>query len=448
MSGLFSQSSSITTTSIDTFAIYGWSTLPSAETGNKFYWPIANVFELVRTNVSDNTPTPPWSTPDLFFSPRQFNHVNSSSLSKEYSIMTVGIGASLDCRYVGSSQKLDEFEFGWNVTGPSPSDLKVDFPVHRLNLEQILDECAAEYESQGWRPIGPAIYFPSKNITAYNGTACDPYIPIIERHSVSLYSNHSLYGVLCWPKLQIYNANVVLDSNNLVQDYEIHAILDNSTSPFSNPLQHLQGFNTYFQNGDVLSVDIGEEGADPPYEWPGLLTARIQNLSHPYSKQNPVTLMAAANRTFAQTFASFWALHSDSFLTKDPGPVASRGTAKYRIARMVPSIPAFAVTFSLLTLYIIAIMLVHRKRQEQITPRIPNSVGTIFPWIVHSRILRDLKGTSHLSSKLRNEYLDRLGKEYQFGWFRDEQGVVRLGLEESKYVFQTWKSGQMLPTGP
>ena len=68
----------------------------------------------------------------------------------------------------------------------------------------------------------------------------------------------------------------------------------------------------------------------------------------------------------------------------------------------------------------------------------PTSLGTLLPWIIHSRILKDFAGTAHLSNELRDEYLASLGKRYQFGWFVDEQGMVRLGLEESRYVFKAW----------
>ena len=459
MGGLFSQSSSIVRGSMDTFDIYRTSTLPTSETWNGTNWPMADAFELVRTTISDNTSAPAWSTQDLFFLPRQFNTVNSGSSPAKYNVMTIGIGTSLECRYVGSTDGQSNLAFGWNVTGPDLSDFDLDFPAHLeqdpnapLGLGSITgpmmvpaDECYVDYGAQELGPTRPATVFQGKGSTTDNGTACEPYLPVLWRTSESSHSNQTLYGILCWPKIKMYNASVVLDANNLVQDYELFATLDNSTSPFSNTPQHLLGFDNNFQLADAIGDSTGYHGqAIDPYDWPGLLTARIQNISHPDGSQNANDLTAAANRTFAQTFASFWALYSDNFLVKASEPTRSTGTASYQIARMIPSIPAFAVTFALLALYIIALVLICLQRRKQITPRVPKSLGTILPWIVRSRILKDFAGTTHLSSELREDYLDSLGKQYKFGWFKDERGVIRLGLEESRYVFKAWKPGEQL----
>ena len=109
---------------------------------------------------------------------------------------------------------------------------------------------------------------------------------------------------------------------------------------------------------------------------------------------------------------------------------------------MEPSTPAFAITISLLVLYMVGAMVLYIKRRKQVVPRMPVSLGTILPWVIHSRILKDFESTSHLLSKLRDEYLQSLEKTYQFGWFRDERGTVRLGLEDSRFVFEEWEEGQ------
>ena len=460
MGGLFFQGSSVIENSVSTFDIYAKSTLPSFDLStNSSVWPLADAFELVRTNLSDDTHAPPWATQDIFFLPRRYETVNSTSSPIEHNVVTVGISASLDCRYIGSTDGQSELAFGWNVTSPDPSVFALDFPAHFEErgrgpgdplgphdpIITTSDECFVYYGSV-LSSYEYATVFQGKADLDYQNHACDPYIPVLQRTPNSSHPNQTLQGILCWPRLELYNASVVLDVNSLVQHYELYATLDNSTSPFSNAPQHLQGFNDYFQNTDVIGDDTGSEGqAVLPYDWPGLLTARIQEMSHPNGLGHADSLIAAANRTWAQTFVAFWALYSDQFLTKATEPSApTTGTASYQVARMIPSIPAFTVTFTLQALYVIAAILVYLKRRQQVTPRVPQSLATIIPWIIHSRILKDFAGTAHLSSRLRDEYLSILGKKYQFGWFRDEQGVIRLGLEESKYVFKKWKPGEQV----
>ena len=73
----------------------------------------------------------------------------------------------------------------------------------------------------------------------------------------------------------------------------------------------------------------------------------------------------------------------------------------------------------------------------------PKSLGSIIPWIAHSRFLRDFQGTEHMSSDARDLYFNRLGKEYGFGWFKGVDGKVRLGVEEEPLLDRAGESEGM-----
>ena len=464
MGSLFFQASSVIDSSIGMSDVYGKSPLPTSTTWNSTDWNMADAFELVRTNVSDNAPAPmpPWSTHDMIFLPMHFDATDPKTLSLAYNVTTVGIGASLECTSAGATQGQEIFAFGLNNTGTDPAAFnltKYPDPASEIRLvpnpspglggvlgdvQQPYDECYVLYGKE--MPDGPATIFLPLTAANEDGKNCRPYLSVLDRIYKPTESNKTLYGILCWAQVHVYNASVITDANNLIQNYKLHSIMNESTSPFSNVQEHIENFMDMLLATSDVSVSKGYHGTRiGRYDWPGLLTARMRNLSHPDGVQNASILATAANRTFAQTFASFWALYSDQFLIRAPSPDKSGGTVSHQIARMVPSVPAFTVTFLLLILYIVAATTVSVKRREQVTPRIPNSIGTILPWIIHSRILKDFAGTAHLSSSLRDEFLQSLGKEYEFGWFRDEQGTVRLGLEESKYVTKAWVLGQQRP---
>lgn len=327
----------------------------------------------------------------------------------------------MECVSAGSTQGRNSLAFGLNTTGADPAkftlmkypDLTklktVPKPAPGLggrlgDVQEPYEECYVNYGKE--MAAGPATAFMPLTAATVNGNSCGPYLSVLERMYKPTETNESLYGILCWPRVRVYNASVTLDANDAVQKHELRSILNDTTSPFSHVQEHVQYFINMLYIASSLHVATGYHGSKiGRYDWPGLLTARMRNLSHSDGAQDATILAAAANQTFAQTFTSFWALYSDRFLIKAPQMDESLGTISYQVARMLPSIPAFTISFFLLTLYVLAAAIVYVKRRDLVTPRMPNSMGTIVPWIIHSRILEDFVGTANLSSSLRDEYL-------------------------------------------
>ncbi|KAL8946590.1 MAG: hypothetical protein Q9222_007034 [Ikaeria aurantiellina] len=461
MGGLFSQASSIVSTPIVLSNIYGASALPASAAWNSTDWDMSTALELVRTNISDGTPVPPWSTREMFFLPVHIDPSDSRISMSRYNISTTGIGASLEYKSAGASEGGKNLAFGLNISGSDPGAFTLNHysegsfglrqvPNPNLGLGGVTgpvqeapdDDCYLVYRKE--LPPGPATIFMSLTATNLRAHKCSPYLAVLNR--VYDISHNTILGVVCWPQIHMYTTSIAVDANKQVQKYDILSVLDKPRSPLSNVQEHVRFFMDMVLSESDLHQSRGYHGTRiGRYDWPGLLTARARNLTHPDGSQDADILATAANQTFAQTFASFWALYSDRFLTKAPNPDKFEGQVSYQLARMVPSIPAFTVTFLLLALYLIAATVVSVKRRKQSTPRVPNSLGTIMPWIIHSRIFRDFVGTAHLSSSLRDAFLRSLKKEYRFGWFRDEQGVVRLGVEESRYVTKAWVPGERRP---
>ena len=469
MGGLFAQSISTVQTDLIMTNVYGDSLLPNFATWNTTAWPLADVFEQIRTNVTDNTPVMPWSALDMYFLKQRFPAAQSTqSSSVAYNITTIGIGASLECRSGGSNTNISSnLAFGFNSTSSTLSDIIMEVPATMFEVSdpgapgfalspamESYDDCYIYYGSE--MEYGTATIFMGLNPSIANGndtkTACNSYVSVLDRVWESE-SNNTLYGILCWPALQAYNVTVVLDEKNLVQDYSIISALNSSSSPFANLQEHLSAFHIQLLDANSENANNDEGTLIDRYNWLGLLTARLRDQTPGYtnSAQNTSILAHFANYTYAQSFASFWALYSDDFLTKaspssssssSPSQPSGTGTASYQISRMEPSTPAFAISLSLLVLYVAAATILYIKRRQQVVPRMPISLGTILPWVVYSRILNDFTGTAHLSSSLRDEYLKSLAKRYRFGWFRDELGIVRLGLEDERFVFRRWVEGE------
>ncbi|MCJ1447898.1 MAG: hypothetical protein MMC23_008410 [Stictis urceolatum] len=239
----------------------------------------------------------------------------------------------------------------------------------------------------------------------------------------------------CAPTLVVQNFTITFDRTGQIRSY---TPTSEDSGPISaNANEFLGGFHTLFLQETFQSRDCeyAPQGGQMcgPYDWPGLLVARLHESSFPNtSLTTHDALLNASRQVYSRVFSTYFSLNRDVILETLPSPVpVTSGTAFEHGLRMIPSAPLFVTSCAILVLYIVILAAVFWQRRGPIAvPRMPNSIGTLLPWIVHSRMLKDFEGTHHLTSEARNVYLTRLGKTYGFGVFRGVDGKLRLALDQ------------------
>ncbi|MCJ1443972.1 MAG: hypothetical protein MMC23_004472 [Stictis urceolatum] len=78
----------------------------------------------------------------------------------------------------------------------------------------------------------------------------------------------------------------------------------------------------------------------------------------------------------------------------------------------------------------------------------PKTIGSLIPWVIHSRMLDDFEGLHYMKSDQRDAVLTKLGKQYGFGKFRGRDGKVRLGLEYKEYLLAEGESEDLQMPSP
>ena len=222
----------------------------------------------------------------------------------------------------------------------------------------------------------------------------------------------------------------------------IHSFMPTGTNITSGSLHDkftafMTQWHNQFQNWAWGSSGYGDEGIDSQpvslFDWPGLLLLRLHQQTEPNSSLLETSVLQNHVRTiYGQTFSTYMGTYYDQYLVNitDPAP-APDGLVYSRTLRMTPSIPLFAIAFVIVALYAVVFVILFFTRRNRFTgPRMPNSVGALIPWIVHSKMARDFEGTHQLSSRERGAYLKRLDKRYRFGEFVGADGTVRLALDQ------------------
>ena len=228
-----------------------------------------------------------------------------------------------------------------------------------------------------------------------------------------------------------YNVDQTIISNQPVDGYS------GRTATLRNANDMLAVYRARFMEAASLSRALGPT---TEYDWPGLLMGRVRDHSEVRS------ILELADNTWRWIFAIWFSLYRDNLLAArkegDASFSSPTGTVTSRQLRIMPSIPAFVVSILLIFLYLIGFLIVvWRRRHRYAGPRMPKTIGSIMPWVIHSTMLEDFQGVHYVSSKDRDNALQQMGRRYGFGRFRARNGRVTLGIEYEELLLASGAHG-------
>ncbi|KAI4162102.1 MAG: hypothetical protein LQ342_004272 [Letrouitia transgressa] len=392
---------------------------------------IDQAFSALRAELSDNATLPSWTTHDQSLMPVDFTALDpafSLSSKDNFNTTTAGIASSLNCVAVPDQVALNSSGPGVFTDEQGARSIRYKSTIPNTDKEVT---CSAP---SGYNSTFQSLFFvPMDDVSASNGSdatlfSCTTFSLIV---SVDVPTATNTFHI-CTPEVKLSNFNIIHDKEGNVFSSQA-SNHDLPASPMlKNQSELLTKYTTSFifqaglSKSEITIIDAVQ--ASTCYDWPGLLMTRLR------STLSTTSIPELADSMWRRVFANWFSTYRDQLLTRrqegDPSFTSTTGTATYREARMIPSIPAFALSVSLLTLYLVAfVFIVARRRHRYVGPRMPKTIGSIIPWVMHSRMLEDFEGMHYMCNRDRDEALARIGGRYGFGRFRARDGRVRLGIE-------------------
>ncbi|EXJ92242.1 hypothetical protein A1O3_00792 [Capronia epimyces CBS 606.96] len=439
MAGLFLPDIEDFTSSVDTVSQYTSTALPG-------YWVDQNdvnqAFSVLRAQLSDGGNLPSWTSHNLSFVPVVSNASAPVSFvanltSKVFGSTTSAIGSSLDCVDLPNQATLNGS--GPGIFTDSTGGQSVRFRPETAGVG-VNQTCTATYD---FNSSLQSIFFQAMELLDLtNGSTsnldldgCGGILLLVSgeasTQTISMYVCSSSISTSDW-RVQ-YDADQTIISQQAIDTASSHG-----TAVFRDAPDLLSFYRSKFMLAASFSL-LGP-GPTTEYDWPGLLMTRVRNSSTIRS------IPQLAADVWTRVFAIWFSLFRDNLLVLrnegDASFSAPTGTVTLRQSRIMPSIPAFVVSILLIFLYLVGfIVVIWRRRHRYAGPRMPNTIGSIIPWVIHSTMLDDFAGVHYVSSRDRDAALQRMGRRYGFGRFRGRHGRVTLGIEYEELLMASGAYG-------
>jgi len=398
------------------------------------FYRLNGAANLVRTNMSDGSRLPPWTTPEYAIVPLNIQPQDSDK-SATYSAKTLAFRAGLTCQAL-ENQNLDlSGRLGdvlirgfFNTTNVDSSPISClmtgDYPLNNGTRTP---------ETQGVRVL--------PTVDGFSNTPgdCAKNAVIVVESGGQLSLNkpvgdiYNFTVVGCRPWIRAMEVNVEFESDGNVLHSEEIPNTDRTEPAFKQGWKSLLGaFTESFTDTAKRSMFDYEESicGDPRFDWMGLLIARHRDtwFADPASR-NLSSLMNASSDVFGMIFASFVAQHREQ-LFDESGSSTRLPTLKHFLApRQRPSLVMFIIAITFIVLYLISFIIIFIRRRTSSPPRLPKSLGVIIAYCFASGMLQDFQHTYGMSTKQRDRHTHGQGKLYGFGWFTGTDGELHEGIE-------------------
>lgn len=250
------------------------------------------------------------------------------------------------------------------------------------------------------------------------------------------------FFMACQPRISIGEATVVVDSAGVLQEPAKDRIsLFNQSSEaidqfFTNGAQSLMDQSNLFIFRSLDSVWHNDSyGA----EYMHYFITRAAGDTHLTDPKQPIPTLqdveGPINKAYARLFAIWLSLSQELlFLPVDNGTANIPGFVITPEERLHLVTPLFIISEIILGIYTIVSILVYFQRPGRYLPSMPTSIGAVIALFAPSAALQDLQGTSHMTNKEREKFLNDLDYRYGYGSYIGSDGAVHVGIEKVPFV--------------
>ncbi|KAJ5908758.1 hypothetical protein N7495_001440 [Penicillium taxi] len=383
-------------------------------------------YDLIQTSITSGVPILPWSSPSHAFVPL---HLNNPDSSATYRSTTLGIGSNLECRSLSPSQ-----DYVHNKTSNA----------HHWRYFLFNDpstECRASMSVLKNEDAGISL---SMHFLAPDGNqtdACRTSSVLMVARWNYLYADpvtsNNTVALQCQPQVLLQNYSLTFDMRGQVlTHHHVPNTLITEGELYNNATVSLGQFNKVFSaipERYVGNTTSNGSYSISSYDWAGFLVARLYEREDPdFDSLEPVRLIKLSQKVYQWVYGTYFSLWRDVYLEPLAKPIPAVDAIVIKSSWfLVSSVPLLIIGLVIIVFDTFVVLVVFGTRRGRFKgPRLPRSIGSIIPWIVHSRMLRDFEGTHSWTNTQRSDHLSTLNKRYGFRMFMSPDNRWRFAVEE------------------
>ncbi|KAJ5984899.1 hypothetical protein N7522_012095 [Penicillium canescens] len=353
-------------------------------------------YNLIKDTLSTNHSILAWTTTNTSYFPFEIRQDDEYLDWKMYTARTRGIGVNLQCAEISSSNShIASENRTWTYT-PSQSSVDTNCKVelqptrhHRHSSNESIFLVAPKDSDLSCQK--------SFVLVSYGAaTAMD----------TSLSANPTAFH--CEPEIQIQDFDINFGAEGLIKSYSpVSGSMITGGLMFQNASDSLaaftQGFTRHHHGSALVTNEIYE-------------TSKLH-----FASQDQTALLGATKLVYQSTFSMHTSLWRDLYLDALPSeprvnPVNATVTAA--VWGIPPSDTTIVIMIIILSFdFAVLIAVFWLRRKYYNGPPVPRSIGSLMPWIAHSRMLSDIRGTVNWSETEQRDHLDALGRRFRYGQF-------------------------------
>ncbi|KAI9375465.1 hypothetical protein BJX61DRAFT_493857 [Aspergillus egyptiacus] len=386
-------------------------------------------YDLIQTSITSGVPLLPWTSTNHSFAPIAIHNPDPEST---YRAVTLGVGASLNCRALTISDNLVPSHDGPYWTYSPSKD-----PDRQCLVKMTPPRDPSDTFSLSINLLSP---IPKEEMDICQTST----VLILGRWNytaASGYTDDNTVALHCEPELLLRDFAIAFDQKGQILRYEeVPDTAITSGKMYENGTISLGQFNKVF--AAIPQSFYGEDSKTnstyvSSYDWAGFLVALLYKRDEsPITHLDPVHLANLSQTVYQWVYSTYFSLWRDIYLLplEDP-PVAEGATVVWRAWRMEPSVSSLIIAITIIALDTIVVMIVFGTRRGRFNgPRIPRSIGSVFPWVANSRMINDFRGTYGWTNVQREIHLEKLDKRYSFRLFLHQDNQWRYAVDEEPAV--------------
>lgn len=384
-------------------------------------------YDLIQTSITSGVPVLPWTSADQSFVPVW---VQDPEHDAQYGANILGVGADLQCRQLSLADSLShDVHTGHSYWHYRPFD-NADRRC-RANMTSLKDKA---------NNIALSIHFLSGETVNETDECQTSTALVVGRWNYTVdspVSVHNTVALHCEPRIRLQDFFAVFDKKGQINAHEpIPGSIVTDGPMYDNATVSLGQFNKVFAAIPQDSMGNGTDRDAPydtSYDWPGFLVAHLyQRTDGPVTSLDSQRLMGLSESVYQWVYSTYFSIWRDNYLERAEAPYpVSNGTVIHKTWGMVPSVPSLTIAFTIVAFDTLVVLIVFGARRGRFKgPRVPRSIGAVIPWISHSRMLDDFRGTYAWASGRRRDHLGRLNKRYGFRMFLGPDERWRFAVDE------------------
>jgi Protein of unknown function (DUF3433) len=485
LSGLFATKTVAVPTDIAALQIYDLRVNQSfvISTSSLFFDP--SVVQPVLSNLSADTPLPPWTTQERFYFPLNITSASSDPDSTTYKLTTRGFEGSLDCTVLPENTgdfhytlflNEDATEANFQTTRIFPNngtEVHCFSPRGETNTSDISSNDTQSYPlvslagdssgRSGFEMFHTPMFSPDISDEDNSASCGDAFVGGWIRSNIT-FSNELTNSSDANPSLSTgptaKTTFVFLDKLFLTCEPRVYAAEYNVTTDTKGTIlsaQEIPGSNFTLDtlvasgflsqtkqllgSGSLLNPATFWHHDSKARDWMSLFVQKLQKSTALTDPLAPLPDPAALSRDIADVFRRLWAVNfamNTHVLLRSEKPPEIPSKKLILETRVFMSHTMFIIAFTILGLDIAIAVILYADLSAPFLPHMPTSLAGVIVYFAPTQWVRELQEQGNAGPATPEELVSTISegsRRYRFGRFKGTtDGAMHVGIEREPYV--------------